>query len=142
MRKTDPLYYNLHWSSRILVRSSVSVFDISALLWAFSPDITLHVFNRTKSNSRSSLILWAKCLLFQQDPVRLGPSMKVSHKKTCIVLLHFSSQSDSALRLTPVCLVVFSRGVLTASVFVLHPDSLMMNGACLKSVSLSKNCPV
>ena len=32
----------------------------------------------------------------------------------------------------------FSRGVFTASVFVLHPDSLMMSGACLKSVSMSR----
>ena len=31
----------------------------------------------------------------------------------------------------------FSRGVLTASVFVLHPDSLMMSGACLKSGSIT-----
>ena len=36
----------------------------------------------------------------------------------------------------------FSRGVLTASVFVLHPDSLMMSGACLKSGSISKYCPI
>ena len=36
----------------------------------------------------------------------------------------------------------FSRGVLTALVFVLHPDSLMMSGACLKSGSLSRHCPV
>ena len=36
----------------------------------------------------------------------------------------------------------FSRGVLTASVFVVHPDSLMMSGACLKSGSMSKCCPV
>ena len=36
----------------------------------------------------------------------------------------------------------FSRGVLTASVCVLHPDSLMMSGACLKSSSMSRYCPV
>ena len=35
-----------------------------------------------------------------------------------------------------------SRGVLTASVFEVHPDSLMMRGACLKSSSISKYCPV
>ena len=35
-----------------------------------------------------------------------------------------------------------SRGVLTALVFVLHPDSLMMSGACLKSGSMSRYCPV
>ena len=36
----------------------------------------------------------------------------------------------------------FSRGVLTALVFVLHPDSLMMSGECLKSGSMSRYCPV
>ena len=32
----------------------------------------------------------------------------------------------------------FYRGVLTVA---LHPDSLMMSGACLKSGSLSEYCP-
>ena len=36
----------------------------------------------------------------------------------------------------------FSRGVLTALVFVLHPESLMMSDACLKSGSMSRYCPV
>ena len=36
----------------------------------------------------------------------------------------------------------FSRGVLTVLVFELHPDSLMMSGACLKSNSMSKYVPV
>ena len=36
----------------------------------------------------------------------------------------------------------FSRGVLSTSVFVLHPDSLMMSGECLKSGSMSKYCAV
>ena len=80
--------------------------------------------------------------LFQQDPICLGPGMKVPCKQICIVLLHLSSESDSVFRLTPVCLVVFSRGVLTALVFVLHPDPLMMSGACLKSSVLSRYCPV
>ena len=35
-----------------------------------------------------------------------------------------------------------SRGVLTVLVFALHPDSLMMSGAFLKSSSMSKYCPV
>ena len=34
-----------------------------------------------------------------------------------------------------------SRGVLTVLVFSLHPDSLVMGGACLKSSSMSKYCP-
>ena len=32
----------------------------------------------------------------------------------------------------------FSRGVLTVLVFALHPDSLVMSGACLKSASMTK----
>ena len=36
----------------------------------------------------------------------------------------------------------FSRGVLSALVFVSHPDSLMMSGACLKASSTSKYCPI
>ena len=36
----------------------------------------------------------------------------------------------------------FSRGILTVFVFELHPDSLMMSGACLKSGSMYKYCPV
>ena len=36
----------------------------------------------------------------------------------------------------------FSRGVLTALVFVLPPDSLTMGGACLRSGSMSRSCPV
>ena len=34
------------------------------------------------------------------------------------------------------------RGVLAVLVFALHPDSLMMSGACLRSNSISKNRPV
>ena len=44
--------------------------------------------------------------LFQQDPICLGPSMKVSCKQICILLLHLSSESESVFRLTPVCLAV------------------------------------
>ena len=98
-------------------------------------------FNGTKSNSRGSHILWAKWL-FQQDPIYHGPSMKVSCKQICIVVLHLSSESDSVFRLTPVLSCSLSRGVLTASVLVLHPDSLTMSGACLQSGSMSRYCPV
>ena len=62
--------------------------------------------------------------------------MKVTHKQICIVLLHLSSESDSVFLLAPVCLVV-SLMVFTASVLVLHPDSLMMSGACLNVQVLS-----
>ena len=58
--------------------------------------------------------------------------MKVSCKQICIVLRHLSSESKSVFHLTPVCPVV-SLGVLTALVFALQPDSLMVIGACFKS---------
>ena len=42
-------------------------------------------------------------------------------------LLHLCSESDSVFRLTPVCPAVFLvMRLLTALVFVLHPDSLMV----------------
>ena len=72
-----------------------------------------------------------------QDPICLWPNVKVRYKKICILFRHLHSESDSVFRLAPLCLVV-SRGVLTALVFVLLPDSLMMSGACLQSSSVSK----
>ena len=80
--------------------------------------------------------------LFQQDPICLGPSMKISYKQICILSHHLFSESDPVFRLTQSVLYFLSLGVLTALVFVLHPDSLMMSGACLKSGSMSRYCPV
>ena len=82
-------------------------------------------FNGTKSSSRGSLILWAKCFAAS------ARSLKVSYKQICILLRHFYSESDSVFRLEPVCLVVF----------VFHPDSLMTSGACLTSGSMSRYSP-
>ena len=45
-------------------------------------------------------------LVIQQDPICLGPSMKVSSKQICILLRHHHSESDSVFRPAPVCLVV------------------------------------
>ena len=64
-------------------------------------------FNGTTSNSRGSLILWAKCFAVSATSrICLGPSMKVSYKQICILLRHFYSDSDSVFLLTPVCPVV------------------------------------
>ena len=84
----------------------VSVFYISALLWAFLPDTALHVSTGQSRNHEARSYSGPKVSLFQQDPVCLGPSIKVSYKQICIVLLHLSSESDSVFRLTPVCPVV------------------------------------
>ena len=86
-------------------------------------------FNGTKSSSRGSLILWAKCFAAS------ARSLKVSYKQICILLRHFYSESDSVFRLEPVCLIV------SLVVFVFHPDSLMTSGACLTSGSMSRYSP-
>ena len=43
---------------------------------------------------------------FLQDPICLGPSLKVSYKQICILLHLLYSESDSVFRPTPVCLAV------------------------------------
>ena len=95
-------------------------------------------FNGIKSNSRGSLLLWAKCFavsaranlswakyesLIQADLYRVASSL---------FRVGLRLPSNTSLSCS------FSHGVLTAFVFVLHPDSLMMSGACLKSSSMSK----
>ena len=113
----------------------VSVFEISALPWAFPPNIGLHVSTGRSRIHEAHSFTGPIVSLFLQDPTCLGPSMKVSY----ILLHHLYSTSDSVFRPVPVCFVVSLCGVvLTASVFVLHPDPLMMSGACLKSSSMSK----
>ena len=73
--------------------------------WVSLPDTVLCV------SMEQSRILAVRSLsgpsvsLLQQDPICLGPSMKVSCMQICILL------RDSVFRLTPVCLL--SRGVLT-----------------------------
>ena len=81
----------------------VSVFDISALLWAFLPETALHVSKGPSRNHEARSFSGPNVSLFQQDPICVGPSMKVSCKQICIVLLHLSSESDSVFRPTPVC---------------------------------------
>ena len=112
--------------------------SISQRCFGLSHQISRCTFQRDKVEFTRLAHLLAKFSLFQQDPICLGLSMKVSCKQICIVLPHLSSESDSVFRLTPVCLGSFFRGVLTVFVFALHPESLMMSGACLKSSSMSK----
>ena len=83
-----------------------SVFDLSALLWAFLPDIARHTLTGQSRIREAHSFSGPNVSLFQQDPLWLGPSMKVSCKHTYVVLLHLFSESDSVFRLTPVCLVV------------------------------------
>ena len=79
--------------------------------------------------------------LFPPDPICHGPNMKVSYKQICIVFLHLSLESDSVLLSYTNLSCNFYRVVRTALVFVLHPDSLMMSGACLKSGSIPGTVP-
>ena len=101
----------------------------------------LHV-STGQSNSRSSLILWAKCFAVS---ARSNLSWARYESRMQADLCRVSSsffriglrlQSNTSLSSS------FSRGVLTALVFVLHPDSLMMSGACLESGSIPWYCPV
>ena len=84
----------------------VSVLEISAPLWAFPPDIALHVSTGQSRIHEARSFSGASVSLFQQDPMCLGPSMKVSYKQMCILLRRFYSESDFVFRLVPVCLVV------------------------------------
>ena len=118
----------------------VSVFEISALLWAFPPDTALHVSMGQSRIHEARSFSGLNVSQSQQDPSCLGPGMKVSCKQIflCFIFLQNRLRLPSNTSLS----CSFSRGVLTASVFVLHPDSLMMSGACLKSGSMSMYCPV
>ena len=98
--------------------------------------------NGSKSNSRGSLILWAKCFAVSARS-NLSWAKYESHIQADLYLVASSPfkiglnlPSNTSLSCS------FSRGVLTLLVFVLHPDSLMMSGACLKSGPMSKYCPV
>ena len=87
-------------------------------------------FSGRKSNARGSLILWAKCLAVSAKSDRSWES-----------LMHADLYRASSLFKIGLFLpsnTNFSRGVLTVLVFALHPDSLMMSGACFKSSSMSK----
>ena len=129
-------------STKTVILSTCSYLrNLSAVL-GFPTRYRAARFNGTKSNSRGSLILWAKCFavharsnlawaryksLMQADLYRVASSL---------FRIGLRLRSNTSLSCT------FSLGVLTASVFALHPDSLMMSGACLKSGSMSKYCPV
>ena len=99
-------------------------------------------FSGIKSNSRGSLIPWVKCfavsarsnLSWAKYESRMhGDLYRVASSlfKIGLFLPYHTNLSCS-----------FSRGVLGVLVFALHPDSLMVRGACLKSGSMSKRCAV
>ena len=117
--------------------------SISQRCFGLSHQISRCTFQRDRSRIHEAhSFSGPNVSLFQQDPICLGPSMKVSYRQICIVLRHLYSESDSVFRQTPVCLAVSLVVCSLLLVFVLHPDSLMMSGACLKSSSMSTYCPV
>ena len=79
---------------------------ISVLLWAFPPATALHVSVKQNRIHEARSFSGPNVSLFQHDPIHLGPSMRVSCKQICIVLLHLSSESDFVFRLTQVCPVI------------------------------------
>ena len=99
-------------------------------------------FNGTKSNSRGSLILWANVLLFQQDPNLSGVKYESLIQADLYILASALFRMGLRLPSNTSLSCSFSRGMLTVLVFVLHPDSLMMSGGCLKCSSISRYCPV
>ena len=104
---------------------------------AFSQPVPQPRFRGTKSNSRGSLILSVKCSAVSARSTRSWA------KKESLMHTDLYRVASSLFRIglflpsNTSLSCSFSRGVLTALVFVLHPDSLMMSGACLKSVQ----CP-
>ena len=109
------------------------VFEISIQLWASQPGIALQPFSgpliRWVNNFEvpaESDPSWAKYeSLMHADLYRVAPSL-------FRMGLFLPSNTNLSCR--------FSRGVLTILVFTLHPDSLMMSGACLKSSSMCQYC--
>ena len=113
------------------------------LLWAFPPDTALHASTGQSRIHEARSFSGPDVSLFQQDPIclawaRYESLMQASLHRVASSHFRIGLFLSSKTKLSR----SFPRGVLTASVFVLHPGSLMMSGACLKSGSISKNCSV
>ena len=88
--------------------------SISQRCFGLSHQIPRCTFQRDKSRIHEAhSFSGPNVLLFQQDPIYLGPSMNVSCMQICIVLLHLSSESDLRLPSNTSLSCSFSRGVLT-----------------------------
>ena len=98
--------------------------------------------NGTKSNSRGSLILWAKCFAVSARSNLSRAKYESLMQADLYPVASFLFRIGLRLRSSTSLSCSFTRGVLILLVFALHPASLMMSGACLKSGSMSKYCPV
>ena len=63
--------------------------NLSAAL-GLPPDIALHVSTGRSRIPEARSFSGPNVSLFQQDPICLGPGVKISYKQICIVLLHLS----------------------------------------------------
>ena len=91
----------------------------------------------TKSNSRGSLIFWAKCFAVSaKSNLSWAKSESLMHADMYRVAFSFFRIGLVLPSITNLSCNFF-RGVLTVLVFALHPDSLMMRCAWLKSSSFN-----
>ena len=92
------------------------------------------------------------CCTFQRDKVEftrfahsldqmLGSFRLIQHVLGQMRKSHACRSVSSCFFFLQTLTCSFSRGVLTDLVFALHPDSLIMSGACVKSGSMSRYCP-
>ena len=72
----------------------------------FQPDIALHVSVGRSRIHEAGSFPGLTVSRFLQDPISLGPGVKVSHKQICTLLHLLHSESDSVFRLTPACLAI------------------------------------
>ena len=97
-------------------------------------------FKGTKSNSRASLILWAKCFAVSARSNLSGAKydslVQADLYLVASLLFRLGLRLPSGTSLS----CSFSRGVLTALVFVLHLDSLMMRG-CVSQAKFNVQVP-
>ena len=118
------------WSSQ-----HVSVCDISALLRVFPTR-----YRATRFNEKIEFTnIWSKCFavsaICNRSWARSDSLMQADLYRVASSFIRIGLRLPSNTSLS----CSFSRGVVTALVFVLHPDSLMMSGAVSSQVQMSKH---
>ena len=96
-------------------------------------------YSGNNSNSRGSLILWAKCFAVSVKS-NLSRDKYESLMQADLYRVAFSFfKTGVFFRVTQTYLAI---SLVTVSVFSMHPDSSVLRCASLKSASTSKSCPV
>ena len=120
----------------------VHVFDISMQLWVSQPDIALHVSAESGRIFAGHSFSGPTSSRYLQGPICRGLNYESLMHADLYRVASSLFRIGFFLPSTTNWSCSFSRGVLTVFAFALHPDSLMMSGACLKSGSLSSFiCP-